>query len=487
MGRKAVTLLPPKHPRTGQRDFSGMRSNSSGRATAGPSSSSTAPQDEPDTPDSPTDVPYNGYPKVHKDNPIHAKADENDAPAWAPGYVPPDASAGPASTSAKPPRWVYPSKDGDDAPAWAPGHGPAVTSAGPASLSAAGRTWFRPGGAGDDNDAPAWAPGYVPTVTSAGPGLTSAPGPMPAPDPASVPSSSSAPEHTSAPDPTSTTGPTSAPNRTSAPSPNSAPDPVSTPGPTSEPGPTSIPATTHGPLAASTLSSAPAALSSIPALSNSTGIAAPFASSASIHKPPDRPATLGAPVPLAKPPPTHLLAPREWMLHGERINKLLWWAYSDPGRWALLVGAYFQTGDRSPSDLGRLWQHASPLNEFRRNWRLLDQLQARGASLSPFTLPSEEVDALRNLPWQDREVFEEAISRWARDPDHNDLIREILKAAFWVDQSLPSGWPHDEDWHIMDTILKLPEGPEKVAKISQAKLESPLFFAACVKDSFCGL
>ncbi|KAL8807972.1 MAG: hypothetical protein Q9223_003933 [Gallowayella weberi] len=351
MGRRLANLLPPKHPRTGQRDFSGTRSNSSAGATAGPSSSSTAPQDESDTTDT-EDTPSTGFPEIHKDNPYRPKKDDNKVPAWAPGYVPPVASAGtgPAPTPAKPARWIYPSKDGDDAPAWAPGHDPTV-----------------------------------------------------------------------------------------------------------------------------------------PALATSVGIAATVAFLVPIHRPSDTPATLGVSAPSLKPPPTHLLAPREWMLHGERINKLLWWAYSESARWALLVGAYFQTGDRSPSDLGRLWEHASPLNEFRRNWRLLDELNARGASLSPFALPNEDVETLHNMSWEEREVFEEAISRWARDPDHNNLIRETLKAAFWIDQSLPSGWPHDENWHIMDTIFKLPEVPEKVAKMSQAKLESPLFFAACMKDSFCGL
>ncbi|KAL8732379.1 MAG: hypothetical protein Q9166_002777 [cf. Caloplaca sp. 2 TL-2023] len=74
------------------------------------------------------------------------------------------------------------------------------------------------------------------------------------------------------------------------------------------------------------------------------------------HSAPANLATLVVPSDFARPPPVGLLAPKSWFLYGERMNKLLWWAYNNPERWALLVGAHFQTGEISPRDLGRYWQ-----------------------------------------------------------------------------------------------------------------------------------
>lgn len=79
-------------------------------------------------------------------------------------------------------------------------------------------------------------------------------------------------------------------------------------------------------------------------------------------------------------------------------------------------------------------------------------------------------------------LFEEAVSRWARDPSNYTVGRDILWATFWWDK-----WgPNNTDWQIMHHIFKMPEGPEKAAKISQAEIESPLFFAACLEDALCG-
>lgn len=140
-------------------------------------------------------------------------------------------------------------------------------------------------------------------------------------------------------------------------------------------------------------------------------------------------------------------------------------------------------GDRSPLEVSGSWQWASGLNGFQRHWRLLDWRKANGQSLAPFSIPCDDKD--QNILYEgsqkERAIFEEAVSRWARDEGNFQAAREVLRATFWTNQ-----WMIDDDWHVVDNILKMPEGPEKAAKMAAAKAESPLFFAACLEDTLCG-
>lgn len=166
------------------------------------------------------------------------------------------------------------------------------------------------------------------------------------------------------------------------------------------------------------------------------------------------------------------------------VNTVLFLAYKNPARWSNLLGVYFQTGERAPREASGQWNWASGLNGFERNWRLLDSRKASGQSLTPFSIPADDKE--QNVVYQgsqsERDIFEEAVSRWARDPSNKTVAGEILWAAFWWDR-----WgPNNDDWQIMHNILKMPEGPEKVVTMNRAQAESPLFFAACLEDVLCG-
>ncbi|KAL8697304.1 MAG: hypothetical protein Q9201_007194, partial [Fulgogasparrea decipioides] len=173
-------------------------------------------------------------------------------------------------------------------------------------------------------------------------------------------------------------------------------------------------------------------------------------------------------------------------LESRRVNALLCWAYANEERWATWVACYLQTGVRSPKDIGRFWDYASALNGYRRDWRKLDIFNASGQSIRPFAIPLGDRD-LQEL-WQHsctlegQVTFENVVSRWARDVNNKALVEEILERTFWT-----NGFPLNDDWHVIDDILKMPEGPEKSIKVAQAKVESPLFFAACLEDDYCGM
>ncbi|KAL8721892.1 MAG: hypothetical protein Q9225_001528 [Loekoesia sp. 1 TL-2023] len=191
---------------------------------------------------------------------------------------------------------------------------------------------------------------------------------------------------------------------------------------------------------------------------------------------------LAAAEPVVRQPPGHV-----WMLdqtlYAQRVNRLLTWAYANPGRWNTLLGLYFQRGERSPKEVDRNWDWASGLNGFRRNWRAVDLYVASGRRDLPFSVPSGDTDLqiLYQGSQNERELFEEGVSRWARDQTNFATMENILRAAFFTNE-----WERNDDWHAMDNILKMHEGEEKQAKMAKAKKESPLFFAACLDDPFCG-
>ncbi|KAL8693867.1 MAG: hypothetical protein Q9218_001376 [Villophora microphyllina] len=190
--------------------------------------------------------------------------------------------------------------------------------------------------------------------------------------------------------------------------------------------------------------------------------------------------------PSIKLPPQHLFYPRNYSRYGDCVNKVLFFAYEYPERWANILACYFQAGDRSPRDVcARFWDFTCGLSGgFRRDWRLLDYHNATGLSTTPFAFGPEDANGylLLTANAEDRNIFEDAVTRWARDPDHWDLCKEILKRTFWTDD-----YPHDDAWYVVNGILAMPEGAEKSEKIALAKKESPLFFAACLEDGLCGM
>ncbi|KAL8938539.1 MAG: hypothetical protein Q9216_003843 [Gyalolechia sp. 2 TL-2023] len=80
-----------------------------------------------------------------------------------------------------------------------------------------------------------------------------------------------------------------------------------------------------------------------------------------------------------------------------------------------------------------------------------------------------------------RDRFEEGVSHWIRDQRNFATMRNILRVAFWTDER-----ERNQDWHVMDGIMKLPGVDEMKDKIEKAQKESPLFFTACSEDLFCG-
>lgn len=110
--------------------------------------------------------------------------------------------------------------------------------------------------------------------------------------------------------------------------------------------------------------------------------------------------------------------------------------------------------------------------------------EASGATALPFSVPSGDVELQRlyEVSQNERNLFEEGVSRWARDQSNFATMGSVLKAAFWTDE-----WERTHDWHVIDKIFKLPEGDEKKQKMALAQKESPLFFAACLEDPLCGI
>ncbi|KAL9011000.1 MAG: hypothetical protein Q9173_004118, partial [Seirophora scorigena] len=137
-----------------------------------------------------------------------------------------------------------------------------------------------------------------------------------------------------------------------------------------------------------------------------------------------------------------------------------------------------------PAQARRLprWELASGINGYRRNWRLLDWKAVNKESLTPFAIPADdnELNFLDEGSNAERDTFEEAISRWARDQHIFAAARETPWVALWRDD-----FAVNDEWHAVDDILKMPEGPEKEVRVAWAKEESPLYFAACLDDEDC--
>ncbi|KAL9031452.1 MAG: hypothetical protein Q9196_000513 [Gyalolechia fulgens] len=193
--------------------------------------------------------------------------------------------------------------------------------------------------------------------------------------------------------------------------------------------------------------------------------------------------TIAAAKPVTRQPPAHVLM-LDRTVFAQQVNLLLAWAYANPARWNILLGLYFQRGERSPKDVGRNWDWASGLNGFRRHWRAIDVLTASGGTAPPFSVPEgdRELQTLHEVCQIERNLFEEGVSRWARDQSNFATMGNILRAAFWTDE-----WERNHDWQVIDNILKLPEGDEKKEMMERAQKESPLFFTACLEDPLCGL
>ncbi|KAL8963953.1 MAG: hypothetical protein Q9183_004819 [Haloplaca sp. 2 TL-2023] len=183
------------------------------------------------------------------------------------------------------------------------------------------------------------------------------------------------------------------------------------------------------------------------------------------------------------PPQDHFYV-RGGSAFGDNVNKIMAWGYEHPERWAYLLGWYFQSGERSPREVVGSWAFASGLNGFRRDWRLLDICSASGMSLERFSVPAGDTDMvlLQRIAREETATFEDAVSRWSRDHNNFGLCHAILSSAFWRND-----WPHDDNWKVMDGILKMPEGPQKQSKMTLAKQESPRLFAACCRDPLCGV
>ncbi|KAL9579963.1 MAG: hypothetical protein Q9212_004777, partial [Teloschistes hypoglaucus] len=188
-----------------------------------------------------------------------------------------------------------------------------------------------------------------------------------------------------------------------------------------------------------------------------------------------------------KVPPQDLLYPT-WNItfHGECVNKVLFWAYENPLRWATVLACYFQTGERSPRDVAHQFYsyECGFSGGYRRDWRLLDINKATGVSVTPYWMGPEEVVANNLLQAKDgdRHIIEEVMTRWSRDRANWGMCEAVLRSTFWTTE-----WPHNAAWKVVDGILKMPEGKEKEEKMALAKKESPLFFAACLKDDLCGM
>ncbi|KAI4204935.1 MAG: hypothetical protein LQ350_000787 [Teloschistes chrysophthalmus] len=167
------------------------------------------------------------------------------------------------------------------------------------------------------------------------------------------------------------------------------------------------------------------------------------------------------------------------------VNKVLFWAYENPQRWATVLACYFQAGEKSPREVAcQFWPwDCGFTSEYRRNWRLLDIYNATGASVTPYSLGPEEVigHGLLQLKDGDLQVLEDAMTRWSRDLENRGVCDWVLRETFWTTE-----WPYNQDWKDIHGILSMPEGKEKEEMKARAKKESPLFFAACLKDNECG-
>ncbi|KAI4091593.1 MAG: hypothetical protein LQ344_004013 [Seirophora lacunosa] len=133
-------------------------------------------------------------------------------------------------------------------------------------------------------------------------------------------------------------------------------------------------------------------------------------------------------------PPYHILS-LDGTRRAERVDRILSWVYQNPFRWLTMLGVYFQKGERSPSQVNGQWEHASGINGYRRNGRLLDWKAANKQSLSPLAIPADdnELNIFHEGSNAEHETFEEAISKWARDQHTFAAARETLRAAFWRD------------------------------------------------------
>lgn len=79
---------------------------------------------------------------------------------------------------------------------------------------------------------------------------------------------------------------------------------------------------------------------------------------------------------------------------------------------------------------------------------------------------------------QKRQLFEEAIRRWA-NRQREELSPVLIKAGFTKDL-----WT--DAWVTMHKLKIMEEGPAKESELARAKAESPRYYERCMNDETCG-
>lgn len=79
-----------------------------------------------------------------------------------------------------------------------------------------------------------------------------------------------------------------------------------------------------------------------------------------------------------------------------------------------------------------------------------------------------------------RQIFEEAIRRWADSQANEKEVSQVLQKACWTKEL----WT--DAWEVMRKLKMMDEGPVKESMLARAKAESPRYYQRCMDDESCG-
>lgn len=226
---------------------------------------------------------------------------------------------------------------------------------------------------------------------------------------------------------------------------------------------------------------APVILASAPPLSSGP------ASPPRLDKPAPPPVHAGASWLPSLPPPGVLVYSTPGALREEAIRQLLAFRDQNTGAWGQLVGWYFQTSGRSPSEVigGPTAMWAPAPCGWERDLRRLDLLDQK-AAVDVWQAPAQGTVGANLLAevgkdGHKRPVFEAAVGRWARNQANATEVSQVLRRAGWIKDV----WDTDA-WRVMHNLKTMDEGPIRERMLAQAKAESPRFYQQCMDDENCG-
>ena len=156
-----------------------------------------------------------------------------------------------------------------------------------------------------------------------------------------------------------------------------------------------------------------------------------------------------------------------------------------PAIWEAYIGLYFQETERNPGTIGGADALCA---DWTMNLRSFDRFVKEPnfgwtvGQVGPLDRPSSEF--LQVVGSHGIAYLEIAIRQWAKE--QSDRVPVVLNKAGWFWRVTRDDY--GADWDVMDTILQMEEGEDKVKLMAQAKAESPRFFQHCV-DSWisCGV